>query len=157
MACSDPQSKAAAMFKVVYQFLLLLFVLAVVPAAAQDYKDTVFTAGAYSCSCKYQLNPADDNGIFDQHPREAAYPGGTDEWKKFVKQNLYKGLKGKHRVELKFTVDKNGDLSGFTVLNSAPAQKYEEVVRILKLSGKWFPSVQKGFCVKSVVHLQLEL
>ena len=60
-------------------------------------------------------------------------------------------------MQVQFQVSKNGDLSEFTLLNRTPNQKYEEVLRVLKLSGKWFPSVQKGFCVKSSVRLVLEL
>jgi hypothetical protein len=155
--CSDNLPIHAFMRRSVKKLTLLLFLLFSLRSAAQEYKDTIFSAREYTCTCKYNLNPEDDNGIFDMNAKEAHYPGGPDEWKKFVKKNMYKGFKGRHPVELKFTVDKNGNLSGFTVLNSAPAQKYEEVVRILKLSGKWFPSVQKGYCVQSVVHLQLEL
>jgi hypothetical protein len=139
------------------KFLLLLSVFFSIQCVAQEYKDTTFSVRGYTCTCKYNFNEQDDNGIFDRNAKEAGYPGGEDEWKKFVKKNIDKSYKGKHTVELKFTVDKNGDLSGYTVLNSAPAQKYEEVVRVLKLSGKWFPSVQKGFCVKSVLHIKLEL
>ena len=54
-----------------------------------------------------------------------------------------KGFKGNHPVEVRFEVNKNGDLSAFLLLNKAPNQKYEEVLRLLKSSGKWFPSVQK--------------
>lgn len=139
------------------KILPLLFMLCSAAVSAQDYKDTTFIAGGYSCTCKYNFNAQDDNGIFDRNARDASYPGGEEEWKKFAKKNIDKSLKGKHTVELRFTVDKNGDLSGFTVLNNAPAQKYEEVVRVLKLSGKWFPSVQKGFCVKSALTIRLEL
>lgn len=137
--------------------LPIFFLFCGFAAAAQEYKDTTYKAGEYSCTCKYNFNDQDDNGIFDRNARDASYPGGEEEWKKFAKKNLDKGFKGKHTVEVRFTVDKNGDLSGFTVLNNAPAQKYEEVVRVLKLSGKWFPSVQKGFCVKSTVILKAEL
>lgn len=128
-----------------------------VSCTAQQTKDTAFIQGSFSCTCKYNLDEKDDNGIFDRNAIEAQYPGGPDEWKKFVKKNIDKSFKGKHTVEIKFTVDKNGDLSGFTVLNNTPAQKYEEVIRVLKLSGKWFPSVQKGYCVKSVVIIRVEL
>jgi hypothetical protein len=124
---------------------------------SQSYKDTTFSVREFSCSCKYNLKPDDDKGIFDLSGKDAYYAGGEAEWKKFAKKNIDKGFKGKHTVELKFQVDKNGDLSLFTLLNKAPAQKYEEVVRVLKLSGKWFPSVQDGFCVKSFVSLFYEL
>lgn len=140
--------------KKIFLQLIILFSLT---CSAQSYKDTTFSVREYSCNCKYNLIEQDDNGLFDLHGRDASYPGGAEEWKKFLKKNIDKGFKGKHMVEVKFTVDKNGDLSGFTVLNNTAAQKYEEVLRVLKLSGKWFPSLQKGFCVKSVVVIKAEL
>ena len=137
-------------------FTLLLFSVSL-NGYPQEYKDTTFSVKEFTCSCKYNLNIADDNGIFDRFENPAHYPGGEKKKKKFVKKNLDKGFKGKDEVEVRFQVDKNGDLSGFTLLNRAPNQKYEEVLRILKLSGKWFPSVQNGYCVKSSVRLVFEL
>lgn len=123
----------------------------------QEYKDTTFSVREFTCSCKYNFNSGDDNKIFDRSEKTAHYPGGEDEWKKFVKKNMDKGFKGKHEVEVRFLVDKNGDLSSFLLMNKSPNQKYEEVLRLLKSSGKWFPSVQNGFCVKSYVRLNFEL
>lgn len=124
---------------------------------SQEYKDTTLSVREYTCSCRYNLNIESDNKVFDRSARPAYYPGGEEEWRKFAKKNIDKGLKGKHKVEVRFQVDKNGDPGGFTLSNIAPAQKYEEVVRVLKLSGKWFPSVQSGYCVKSYVRLTFEL
>ena len=126
-------------------------------ACCQEYKDTTFSTGQFTCSCKYNLNVDDDNKIFDRSEEPAHYPGGEEEWKKFVKKNMDKGFKGKHEVEVRFQVDKNGDLSTFLLMNKSPNQKYEEVLRLLKSSGKWFPSVQNGYCVKSYVRLSFEL
>lgn len=136
---------------------LLLCLLAALPGAAQSYKDTTFSVREFTCSCNYNLDEQEDAGIFDRQAIPAIYPGGEEEWKKFVKKNIYKGFKGKHQVEVRFTVDKNGQLSDYTLISSAPAQKYEEAVRILRLSGKWFPSVQKGFCVKTSTSRTFEL
>lgn len=138
-----------------YFFILSLFTG--ILANGQDFKDTIFTERGFTCSCKYNFNIEDDIRIVDLDEQPAYYPGGDEAWKKFVKKNMEKGLKGKHTVELRFQVDKNGDLSSFQLLNRAVAQKYEEVVRLVKSSGKWFPSIQKGFCVKSFVRLSFEL
>jgi len=124
---------------------------------SQDAKDTTFYVRGFSCSCKYNINIEDDNKIFDRSGQLAYYPGGDKEWKKFVKKNLDKGLKGKDKVEVRFQVDKNGVLSSFELMTRAPAQKYQEIVSILKLSGNWFPSVQNRYCVKSFVSLTFEL
>ncbi len=138
-------------------FLVCLLLLVGIAVNAQEYKDTVFSVRNSTCSCKYNFNTEDDNIIFDRNAAKAYYPGGEDEWKKFVKKNMDKGFKGKDDVLVRFLVDKNGDLSGFTLVNKSPNQKYEEVLRVLKLSGKWFPSVQKGFCVKSYLTVEFEL
>lgn len=124
---------------------------------SQDLKDTTFSVRGFSCRCKYNTNVANDNKIFDRSEQPAYYPGGEDEWKNFVKKNLDRGIKGKDQVDVRFQVDKNGGLSAFELMTRSPAQKYGEIVRVLKLSGKWFPSVQNGYCVKSYVRLTFEL
>ena len=135
----------------------MLSLLIGIHSYSQEFKDTTFSVRELTCSCKYNFKSEDDNKIFDRSEKAAHYPGGEDEWKKFVKKNMDKGFKGNHPVEVRFEVDKNGDLSNFLLLNKAPNQKYEEVVRLLKSSGKWFPSVQNGYCVKSYVRLSFEL
>ena len=135
--------------------LLLLFFCS--KLRAQEYRDTVLVVGSATCSCKYNISSEDDNVLFDRNAPKAYYPGGEEAWKKFVRKNLYTGFKGKDKVMVRFQVDRNGDLSNFTLVNRSPNQKYEEVLRLLKLSGKWFPSVQKGYCVKSYLTLEFEL
>ncbi len=139
------------------RLILLCWLFSSLHTYAQAYKDTVFSVREATCSCKYNLDSEDDKGIFDLNEKLAHYPGGHDEWKKFLKKNLDKSFKGKHEVELRFQVDKNGDLSAYELMSRSPAQKYQEIVRVLKISGKWFPSVQKGFCVSSVVTIRVEL
>ena len=124
---------------------------------SQEFKDTTYSVRGFTCPCKYNFNIDDDNKIFDRSEKPAYYPGGEEDWKKFVKKNMDTKFKGKDNVEVRFQVDKNGDLSAFLLLNKAPNQKYEEVLRLLQSSGKWFPSLQNGYCVKSYVRLSFEL
>ncbi|MEK7224745.1 MAG: hypothetical protein AAB221_03590 [Bacteroidota bacterium] len=140
--------------KNLFSFFLLLSALSVY---SQQYKDTTFSVRGFTCTCKYNLNIEDDNKIFDLSEKPAHYPDGEEEWKKFVKKNLDKGFKGNEEVEVRFQVDKDGNLSGYELMTRSPAQKYQEIVRVLKLSGKWLPSVQNRFCVKSMVSLSFEL
>ena len=142
------------MSKIIFSLFLLIVTL---HSYSQEYKDTAFSVRGFTCPCKYNINIDDDNKIFDRSEKSAYYPGGEEEWNKFVKKNMDKGFKGKHEVEVRFEVDKNGDLGNFLLLNKAPNQKYEEILRLLKSSGKWFPSVQNGYCVKSYVRLSFEL
>lgn len=139
------------------KILFFLFLLIGVQTYSQEYKDTAFSVRGFTCQCKYNINIADDNKLFDRSEQAAYYPGGDEEWKKFVKKNIDKGFKGNHTVEIRLQVDKNGDLSSFVLLNKAPNQKYDEVLRVLKLSGKWHPSIQNGFCVKAYLRLTFEL
>ncbi len=139
------------------KIFFLLSLLIGINSYSQEYKDTIFSIRDFTCHCKYNFNNEDDNKIFDRSEKPAYYPGGEEDWKKFVKKNIDTKFKGRDNVEIRFQVDKNGDLSAFLLLNKSPNQKYEEVIRVLKLSGKWFPSVQNGFCVKSYVRLTFEL
>lgn len=138
--------------------LFSLFLLCITSSVySQQYKDTTFSIRGFTCTCKYNLNIEDDNKIFDLSEQPAHYPDGQEEWKKFVKKNLDKSFKGKEEVEVRFQVDKDGNLSAFELMTRSPAQKYQEIVRVLKLSGKWMPSVQNGYCVKSIVSLTFDL
>ena len=137
-------------------FLLLSFLSSLL-VSSQEFKDTIFSVRGFDCTCKYNLNSADDNKIFDRSELPAHYPGGEDEWKKFLKRNLDEKFKGKHEVHVRFQVEKTGELVDFILLNKAPAQKYNEVIRVLQLSGKWFPARQNGFCVKAYVRMMFKL
>jgi hypothetical protein len=139
------------------KLFFLLSLLISLHTYSQDYKDTAFSVRGFTCQCKYNNNIEEDNKIFDRSGQPAYYPGGDEEWKKLVKKNLDKGFKKNERVEVRFQVDKNGGLSEFELMTRSPAQKYQEIVRVLKLSGKWFPSVQDGYCVKSIIRLTFEL
>jgi hypothetical protein len=135
---------------------LLISLLMGLQSYSQDFKDTTFSVGEFTCTCKYNNND-DFKGIFYRSEKPAYYPGGEREWKKFVKKNIDKGFKGKDKVEVQFQVDRNCDLSEFELMTRSPAQKYQEIVRVLKLSGKWFPAIQNGYCVKSYVRLTFNL
>lgn len=137
-------------------FLFIFFILTQ-SCFSQLTKDTTFNSNDATCSCKLALDGKPDVKPYDPNEKPAEYPGGGDEWKKFVKKNLNKKLKGKETVEVSFEIDEVGVLSNFRLLNRAANQKYEEAVYILKLSGRWFPAVQNGYCVKSVKRLSFEL
>jgi len=127
---------------------------------SQEYKDTTFSVKEFTCQCKYSNNiedVEDENKIFDLVEQRASYPGGENEWNKFLENNLNIDFKGKkHKFWVQFVIKKDGDLSAFRLLGKVKNQKYEEVLRVLKLSGKWFPAVQNGYCVKSYFRLMFE-
>ena len=142
------------------QLLLPILFLLSFEASSQETKDTIFTVRGFNCSCKYNIDASGDNRIFSRTQSPAYYPGGEESWRKFLKKNLSDDYKGRHELQVRFLVDKNGDMSDFVLLNfnnQIPPEKFDEVVRVLKLSGKWFPSIQGGYCIKSYVRLVIPL
>lgn len=138
------------------KFFFLLLLLSNLHCFSQEFKDTTFSVREFTCTCKYKTDSLESKGIFDKSEYPAYYPGGENKWKNFVKKNLDNSIKGKHKVEVRFEVDRNGNLSAFEIMNRAPAQKFKEAVRILKLSGKWFPAIQNGYCVKAWVSMEFD-
>ena len=124
---------------------------------SQESKDTVYTVRGYECSCKYHTDLADDNKVHDRSVVPAYFPGGDDEWKKFLKKNMDSKLKGRDEVQFRFEVDRDGNISDFVLLSNAPIEKFNEIKRVIGLSGKWFPAIQAGFCVKSIVRMMVAL
>lgn len=145
--------------------LFILSVMLAFTSVAQEARDTVFQIRGTSCSCKFNLDPAADkevllsggHSIGSDAQQPAYYSKEEKDWQQFLKKNLNTGLKGKDEVEVRFRVNKNGDLSHFELLSSSPAQKFQEVVRVLKLSGKWFPSIRNGYCIQSSLRQVFEL
>ncbi len=87
---------------------------------------------------------------------EAEFPGGLVAWRKFLEQNLNpnvpidSGAKaGTYIVQVQFTVDKQGNVSDITPITKNGFGMEEEVVRVIKSSGKWSPATQNGRIVKS--------
>lgn len=135
---------------------ILLFFISI-SVYSQESKDTSFSIRGFNCVCKYHINQLDDNKIFERSVTPAYFPGSEEEWKKFLKKNLNLKLKGNNVVQFRFEIDKNGDPNNFLLMNEAPVEKFNEIIRVIRLSGKWFPAIQGGFCVKSYVRMKLEL
>ena len=88
--------------------------------------------------------------------KEAEYPGGVRAWVRYLEKNLRSpeaalSEVGKGRVEVRFIVDKDGNVSDVEAI-SGPEQNgmREEAVRVIKKSGKWVPALQNGRYVRTV-------
>jgi periplasmic protein TonB len=88
--------------------------------------------------------------------KEAEYPGGVLAWVRYLEKNLRLpetalSEVGKTRVEVRFIVDKDGNVSDVEAI-SGPEQNgmREEAVRVIKKSGKWVPALQNGRYVRTV-------
>jgi protein TonB len=86
---------------------------------------------------------------------ESHYPGGDAAWLRYLNKNLRfpqeaidKELQG--TVLVRFIVDKEGNISDVEAIGGPDdGGVRDEVVRVIKKSGKWVPAVQNGRYVKS--------
>jgi periplasmic protein TonB len=90
--------------------------------------------------------------------REASFPGGIQEWKRYLEKNMSKELadsvytfSGTTTVVVSFVVEKDGSISGVTVGNSGRHHPVlvAESIRIIKNSPKWLPALKKGKPVRA--------
>jgi protein TonB len=98
----------------------------------------------------------EDDERFIPIEKEAEYPGGVQAWVRYLQKNLRAPEAalsdvGQTRVEVRFIVDKDGNVSEVEAIGG-PEQNgmREEAVRVIKKSGKWVPALQNGRYVKTV-------
>ncbi len=88
----------------------------------------------------------------------ASFPGGDKAWAKFLRKNFKYPRKAKRmnihgKVFLSFYVDAEGNISDIKVTRGIGGGCDEEAIRVLKLSPKWNPGLQRGRAVKSPMSL----
>lgn len=80
--------------------------------------------------------------------RQPQFPGGTDAWLKFLSRNLRppSDLESgeKRSVLVRFSVDEEGVITNFQVVQSGGADFDNEVIRVLKKMPRWLPAIQNG-------------
>jgi hypothetical protein len=88
--------------------------------------------------------------------KEASFPGGDKEWKKFLQQNLNAGVPianhapaGQYKVWVQFIVGKDGSVMDIKPLTNWGYGMEAEVVRIIKKSEGWSPASIDGKPVKA--------
>ena len=94
--------------------------------------------------------------IFEKVEIEPSFIGGKEAWDKFLQRNLNANVAvqnnapaGHYTVQVKFVVDKEGNISNFIALTQNGYGMEEEVVRVLRSGNLWSPGVQAGKKVKS--------
>lgn len=94
--------------------------------------------------------------VFDRVEVEASFTGGTEAWRRFLEKNLrgdtpveHGAPNGRYTVIVQFIVDKEGNISDIRPLTHNGYGTEEEVLRVLKISGKWQPASQGGRFVKA--------
>ena len=97
--------------------------------------------------------PIKDNKVFTSVEQVPEFPGGLNEFYKFLSSNIRypsesreKGIQG--RVIISFIVEKDGELTNFKIAKSVKNDIDDEALRVLKMSPKWRPGFQNGLPVR---------
>ncbi|SEL62092.1 energy transducer TonB [Parapedobacter koreensis] len=105
---------------------------------------------------------AKDDTPFISVEIEPEFPGGMEAFLNYVRQNyryppqaVENGVKG--RVVLQFVVERDGSLTGITVVRDLKFGTGEEAIRLLSASPKWNPGIQNGRPVRVVYTLPIGL
>lgn len=91
---------------------------------------------------------------------QASFPGGMKAWRKFLQKNLKYPKQAKRMnlsgtVMLSFIVNKEGIISNIEVIREVGGGCDEEALRVLGLSPKWNPGLQRGRPVKSRMNIRI--
>lgn len=93
----------------------------------------------------------DEEVIFTVVQIPAQFPGGLQEWIKFLKRNLNSSLPAengappaKYTVFVTFIVDKVGRISDVQAENDPGYGTKEEAIRVIKKGPNWTPAIQNG-------------
>lgn len=88
---------------------------------------------------------------FEIEERDPEFPGGAEAFKRFLNKNLNTPdelLAGERKtVQIKFKVDKDGNVTGFEIVTSGGNDFDREVVRVCKKMPRWKPAIQNGINV----------
>jgi len=105
---------------------------------------------------------------FERVEVEASFPGGNPAWIKFLTNTVdaavptdHNAPSGTYTVLVQFIVNKDSSISDFKALSNHGYGMEQEVIRALRLSGKWIPAIQNGRPIrayrKQPVTFQVEL
>ena len=108
--------------------------------------------------------PVEDNKVFDVVEQKPMFPGGDAALMQWLSSNIKypviaaeNGVQG--RVVCQFVVEKDGSVSGVTVVKGIDPSLDKEAVRVIKSMPKWTPGKQNGqnVRVKYTLPVQFKL
>jgi periplasmic protein TonB len=92
-----------------------------------------------------------DAPAFEVMEQQPEFPGGARAWVNYLNRNLQTPADlepGEKKIVLiKFIVDADGSVTGFTVVRSGGYAFDNEVIRVLRKMPKWKPAIQNGHAV----------
>lgn len=115
----------------------------------------------FACKKENTTTTNTEDEIFLVVEQQAEFPNGQAALFQWLKDNMqYPETAKQNKVEGKiitrFVIEKNGDLSGATVLRGVDASLDKEALRLLSTMPKWKPGKQRGNDVRSYFTLPVE-
>src|SRR5258708_31422712 len=105
-------------------------------------------------------NDNEENKIFIKEEQPASFPDGDTAWNNFLSRNLNTDIiianeapKGTYTVSIRFIVMRDSTIKDVSALSRNGYGIEDEVVRIVKKSGKWIPAMQNDRQVNAVKDL----
>lgn len=97
-----------------------------------------------------------EDKIFEPVEVEASYPGGAPAWLRFLTKTVDAATpannnapSGTYTVVIQFVVGKDSSITEFKALTNHGFGMESEIIRALRLSGKWLPAIQNGKPIKA--------
>jgi protein TonB len=117
-----------------------------------DNKIQIVQAPVEDVGTKVVAVPEDDEGkIFNKVEIEAAFPGGTAAWTKYLRNKLDPNTPvdngaqpGTYQVIVRFIVSKDGTISDVVAETKHGFGMEEEAMRVIKKGPNWTPAQQNG-------------
>jgi len=102
------------------------------------------------------LGGVKSDSVFSRNQKEAGFIGGEDAWSNFLRRTLDANVPvdnnapgGKYEVMVRFIVNENGIVTDIVPENNPGYGTVAEVIRVIKVSGRWTPAIRYGRPIKA--------
>ena len=122
-----------------------------------DYDDVIGSTGVVVVAPVPIPNPGylapDTTKVYDVVEQMASFPGGQQKLMEYLSENTHypkecEEICVQGRVIVRFVVERDGSISGVTVIKSLDPQMDAEAVRVISSMPKWNPGRQDGVAVR---------
>lgn len=114
----------------------------------------VFFSVSIASAQQKTLAPQQDTTVYTTTDQEATFPGGIENFYKYVGQNIHYPAEARMqllqgRVSVYTVIEKDGSLSNVKAIRGISPDLNKEAVRVVSESPKWVPAMLNGHEVRS--------
>ena len=127
----------------------MYYIKTIIPILIMKTKFLIVFLLLASVICSYAQENQDETKVFDVVQQMPSFPGGQNALLQYLKRNIKyplnaerNGIQG--RVIVTFIVEKDGSITGVSVISSVEPSLDEEAVRVVKNMPNWIPGKQKN-------------